>query len=208
MEYTINDIKYVSWSPKNQRIIDHLIEREIYCCMTCEVEYMISKIPECDSNNPFDENIYDEMFVPECPECGCKNCFEQIMVSELEDKDIKINNNSFACPICGEIYQTPTEAKECCGNDELIYRCISCGKCYSEDDYSYLDISCEDIFEWWAVSGWFGEKLREQGCVVIETPGNTYWGRTTTGQSISLDMCIFKIAFQMQILDGMANCWE
>lgn len=51
-------------------------------------------------------------------------------------------------------------------------------------------------------------ELAEQGCVVIESYGKSYWGRTTTGQSISLDGCIASIAKKLQILEGMENEWR
>lgn len=80
-----------------------------------------------------------------------------------------------------------------------------------DDNYKeclILDTKPEEIYEWWAVTNWFGEKLKEQGCVVIEAWGKSYWGRCTTGQSISLDGCIVNIAKSMQILDGMENEWS
>ena len=64
MSYEVNGVKYDSWSAKNQRIIDTLVNREVYCCMTSEVEYMLSRIPYNDDNNPFEESDYDKMMVP------------------------------------------------------------------------------------------------------------------------------------------------
>ena len=62
-------------------------------------------------------------------------------------------------------------------------------------------------FEWWAVSNWFGEKLKARGEVVLDCWGKSYWGRQTTGQAISLDYVIASIADEMQILDGQAHSW-
>lgn len=129
MSYVVNGTEYNSWSTKNQKILKSLVEREVYCCVTSELEYMISRIPFNDSNNPFSKEDYD-------------------------------------------------------------------------NSYSH------EIFEWWAVTNWFGEKLKEQGCVIIETWGKSYWGRCTTGQSIILDGCILDIAKSMEILEGMEHEWN
>ena len=114
----------------------------------------------------------------------------------------------YICPVCGLVYHTIQEARDCCGEDEVVYKCDSCGKVFNEDEYDRLDTRYEEVFEWWAVSRWFGEKLEEQGCVVIESWGKSYWGRQTTGQAISLDGCVINIAKNMQILEGMENDWS
>ena len=44
MSYTINGKEYETWSVNNQRILDELVDREVYCCMTSEMEYMLSRI--------------------------------------------------------------------------------------------------------------------------------------------------------------------
>ena len=51
-----------------------------------------------------------------------------------------------------------------------------------------------EIFEFWAVSEWLGEKLIASGEVVFNMLDFTVWGRTCSGQSIALDSVIQKIA--------------
>ena len=218
MSYEINGVKYDSWSVKNQRIIDMLVNREVYCCMTSEIEYMLSRIPYNDDDNPFDERDYDKMMVPYCSECESSYGFEELIVADLKDDDFATGEglneetdeleDGFFCPVCGCWQKTIAEARKCCGKDETVYKCQNCDKVISEDEHDNLDTKPEEIYEWWAVTNWFGEKLREQGCVVIESWGKSYWGRCTTGQSISLDGCIVNIAKSMQILDGMENEWS
>jgi len=50
-----------------------------------------------------------------------------------------------------------------------------------------------EIFEHWIVSDWLGNKLTEEGELVVEFMGFTIWGRTTTGQSIALDSVIQRL---------------
>lgn len=57
-----------------------------------------------------------------------------------------------------------------------------------------------EVFEYWAVSEWLGEKLKAQGELIDDDfLGLCVWGRTTTGQSISMDgviETIYDIAHQ------------
>ena len=218
MSYEVNGVKYDSWSAKNQKIIDMLVNREVYCCMTSEVEYMISRIPFNDDNNPFEESDYDQMMVTYCSECESSYGFEELTVAELKDDAFATGEglnektdeleDGFLCPVCEHWHKTIVEARKCCGEDTTVYRCQNCDKVINEDEHENLDTKPEEIYEWWAVTNWFGEKLKEQGCVVIEAWGKSYWGRSSTGQSISLDGCIVNIAKSMQILDGMENEWS
>lgn len=217
MSYEVDGVKYEDQSAKNQRIIDKLVEREVYCCMTQEVEYMLSRVFFNDDNNPFDEECADATMRPECPECRSAYSFTELTVSELQDRWFEVGfglnkeagelEEGYLCPICGCWHKTIESARECCGVDQTIYQCDHCGKVLNEEQYEHMDTAPVEIYEWWAVSGWFGEKLKEQGCVVIDAWGKSYWGREATGQSISLDGCITNIAKEMRILDGMENDW-
>lgn len=210
MSYEINGLNYDTYSAKNQRIIDKLVDREVYCCMTSEMEYMLSKTHEHDDDNPFDEDDLAVTYVPYCPKCGSTYGMERKEIRDLSDEEIgreegwEDNQIGYLCPVCGGWFETVEEAKDCCGDDSEVYRCQECGSIHSIND---VDERQEEIYEWWAVSKWLGEKLQEQGCVVIESWGKSYWGRTTTGQSISLDGCIVDIAKDMKILEGMEHEW-
>ena len=218
MSYEVNGVEYDYWSAKNQRILDKLVNREVFCCMTSEVEYMLSKVPDSEGENPFDEDDMCVTLNPCCDECETADDFEELTVAELKDDDFISHNKldavlgvfdlTYYCPVCGFWYDTIDEARDCCGRDTTVFKCRNCGKVFNEDEYSNLDTRPAEIYEWWAVSKWFGEKLAEQGCVIIDSWGKSYWGRTTTGQSISLDGCIARIAKKMGILEGMEHEWE
>jgi len=50
------------------------------------------------------------------------------------------------------------------------------------------------VYEWYIVSDWFAGKLEECGeCVIMDY---SIWGRTTTGQMISMDRIISRIYFE------------
>lgn len=210
MSYEINGVQYDYCSAKNQSIIDKLIDREVYCCMTSEMEYMLGRVFEADEDNPFDESDYIDSlgYRPVCTNCGECDNFEEIDFSDLADDDFKKSGDQYVCPVCGCEYGSLDEAKECCSFEDRLYRCSYCGEVFSEHDYDRLDSKPAEVFEWWAVSTWFGEKLKEQGCVVIDSWGKSYWGRETTGQAISLDWCVIQIAANMGILEGMEYEWK
>ena len=71
----------------------------------------------------------------------------------------------------------------------------------NEEDYE-----AQDVYEWWMVSSYLLEKLKEKGCPIIDN--ENIWGRTTTGQAILLDYVITEICAEMKILQGQENSWE
>ena len=51
----------------------------------------------------------------------------------------------------------------------------------------------QEIYEWWFVSSWLYERLREADEPVLDSDYGHLWGRTCTGQAISLDSVIENI---------------
>lgn len=73
------------------------------------------------------------------------------------------------------------------------------------DDLKRLELEEAEIFEWWIVTSWLGRKLEEKGYPVVERSMGWLWGRTTTGQSISIDYVIREICQDMEFLYGQKN---
>lgn len=209
MGYIINGVEYSHDSATNQSIVDKLVRREVFCCMTSEMEYMLGRVHNGDENNPFTEDDLINTYLPECPHCHSTNGFDEVAFEDVGDEEFKCENgaSAFVCPLCDMEYDTIEEAKDCCSYEENLYRCNECNALLTEYDYDRLNISPVEVYEWWAVSNWLGEKLREHGCVVIDAWGKSYWGRECTGQAISLDSCIVNIAADMGILEGMEHEW-
>lgn len=58
-----------------------------------------------------------------------------------------------------------------------------------DDDNEFVE-----VYEHWSVDNWFGKYLEEHGeIVVFNFMGHCIWGRTTTGQSISIDSVVCDI---------------
>ena len=53
-----------------------------------------------------------------------------------------------------------------------------------------------EILEWYLVSDWFLDRLREINEPVIDNDYGEYWGRCCTGQSIYLDHNIQELAYE------------
>lgn len=51
-----------------------------------------------------------------------------------------------------------------------------------------------EIFEWWAVTPWLANELKEFDQPVLSNDFGDWWGRTCTGQAIILDGILQKIA--------------
>ena len=59
-----------------------------------------------------------------------------------------------------------------------------------EDQTLYRD---EEVLEWWLITPFFADCLRQEKELVIESLGCHWWGRTIFGQSISQDDVISAI---------------
>jgi len=74
-------------------------------------------------------------------------------------------------------------------------------------EYEDSGENMQEIFEWWIVSEYLYNKLKNENEPVLGWGNNCYWGRTTSGQAIKLDSVISKICFDMEILDGQRYSW-
>jgi DNA-directed RNA polymerase subunit RPC12/RpoP len=94
------------------------------------------------------------------------------------------NLYTYKCPNCG---------RDGFKNDDET-KCPDCKKIVSPENEQ------QEIFEWWAVSKWLGEKLKAKNEPILDYGCNTYWGRCTTGQAIAMDGVIANICTDLGIL--------
>ena len=162
MPYTVNGIEYDFDSSVNQRIKQDFVNREVMCCMTSEVEYILRLANELSSYDaPFTEEDVSNYFVKECDKCGSQYGFDEFYPDDEEIEIEKDEDGAYMCPVCGLDYDTEAEARECCSTEKL-YKCQSCGHVYTEEEYEYLDENPQEVYEWWAVTNWLGDKLKER----------------------------------------------
>ena len=61
------------------------------------------------------------------------------------------------------------------------------------EELQNLDENSE-IMEWWLVTPYMAELLKEKGEVILEAYGCCWWGRQISGQALYMDWVIQKIA--------------
>lgn len=89
-----------------------------------------------------------------------------------------------------------------CGSDDIVDGV--CKDCKSEE----VENEPKEVYEWWIVSSYLAEKLKEENQAIAEWGNNFYWGRETTGQAILLDGVISRICNKMEILHGQKYDWS
>lgn len=168
-DYKVNSKEYSLMSPANNRILNKLVDNEVYCNMTQEIEFIIAALIEGadNSNAPFDVNDYDAAIENGmehvCEDCGACDDFEDYDPltadeTDFHGEDWDSEEPVYTCPVCGLEYKTLQEARECCSHEDCK-RCNNCGHIYGEYDFGELDNAQPEIYEWYAVSDWLGKKL-------------------------------------------------
>jgi len=87
--------------------------------------------------------------------------------------------------------------KELQENPELLLEAENYEKAREEHNEGNEDKDRWDepeIYEFWSVSDWLYERLKERGEIVFEYLDFYVWGRQTTGQAIYMDKVIQDIA--------------
>ena len=57
----------------------------------------------------------------------------------------------------------------------------------------------DEVLEWWLVTPYMAELLKEKGEVILADYDCYWWGRQTSGQAICMDWVIQRIAEDMSI---------
>lgn len=91
MSYEVNGKSYDKYSSKNQRILDKLVEREVYSNVTDMVEDL-RRAEDCGIVFEDSWNDFENAVTYECPEC-----------------DSKVESNATKCPECGAKFEWPNE---------------------------------------------------------------------------------------------------
>ncbi len=184
---------------QNQTIKGKFVGQHVYCNVNTLAEYVLSKSHE-DSDAPFswddveNSSAYPEWSVTllgedlyfEGGDEAARNEFLEEYDRLIEESDELLQKE--------EISEATHEH-----NLELIEE--------ARKDFEALETHPAEIFEWWAVSSYLYDKLKEEGQCVVDAGSCYLWGRCTTGQAILLDGVITRICAEMQILEGQENSW-
>lgn len=155
-----------------QRILQDFVNREVICCLSSAVYQLGEQLKE---NAALSEQIMDlsskQNYLSALEEEGWgweDGSLINESIGEHWDGDYVLDIDPDGCHIFDEDEEQGAEQSLC---NELG-----------------IDPHEEEVFEYWAVSEWLGKKLKEQDELVDDDfLGLCVWGRTTTGQSISMD---------------------
>lgn len=186
-------------SLKNQKIKEEFVKREVYCCESSVVDYILRTTydsMEYFKDAPFNYEDIENQYIDNSDR-----------IEELEER---INNlKDEKDTIEDEMDLMEEEGDEDYSVEEGQADEIEAEIQNLESEKEELELQQEEpveVYEWWKVSGWLCEKLKDMGEVVI--PHMQLWGRGVTGQSISLDYTISKICEDMEILEGQKYDWS
>lgn len=170
-------------SNTNQKIKEKFVSQNVYMNVDSMVNYILKKSFE-DRNAPFSWDDIENMHVDNSDK-----------IEELNDKIEELND---------EILNLEDGEKL-----HLEVEKIESKISKLEEQIEELESEQEEpqeVFTWYAVSGFLCNKLKEKGEVVLSD--EDFWGRGTFGQAILLDYVISEICFDMGILEGQEHEWK
>ena len=170
-------------SSANQDIKRKFIDREVYANVNSMVEYILRQDGGMDA--PFTYGDIENLYT--YPEYLGKYANFEGGTDEQRDNEID------RLKLLQEEMEDPTEDEA-----DILTKEI--------EELEELETEPQEIYEYWLVSGYLVEKLKEQGECVIEC--ENIWCRCTTGQAILLDGVISRICSDMEILEGQENDWS
>jgi len=184
-------------SSKNQDIKGKFVSREVLSCVTGMVEYIIKQGFE-DREAPFS--------LDDCSNYYTDNSGK---IEELTEKKEQLEEE------IQDIENSIEELEDEDGNKDEEIQTKENEKNKLEEKISSIENKIEELeeeqgevnepYEWWIVSSWLCDKLKEKGEVVLED--ENIWGRQTSGQAILLDSVISEICSDMGILEGQEHEW-
>lgn len=198
-------IDYVNATNKQREYIKNRIPSELLACQTALVMDLLEEGHEGFSIDDI-ENMY-----PDPSEWTLAECRKYL-------DDIGVNHPS------------PDPWNKDMGRDQIVELLTDVGiQCYDHEDTDTLltalieniddgtiggledwreavrdNGEAQNVYEWWLVTEWLCEKLRERGEVVIDNGYGHWWGRTCTGQSALVDPTFWDI-FQEALQEGCAD---
>lgn len=169
-----------------ERVLDRLVYREVGHCVS-ELVFHFSSNPNSLAGSEYSQDDLADILVQD----DYENAVRESPFFVRVDEDGTVVTQSQDLGDDGE----KEEEEECAGWEEAA-------------DAWDIEPLQNEAYEHWIVSGFLADKLREQGEMVGELFDLTIWGRTTTGQAISMDGVIQRIAAEMEILPGQRHSWE
>jgi len=200
-------------SSVNQRIRSDLVRREVVTCLSCLVSDLLLHPEVCQILDiDYDElmNLAENRNAREGVEEWISDFPPEVIDWLMRDFDTDVETAYL------EQHEDPDGDREQWLRDnkstakELANQCLASLDGSEVEDLAnkYDCWEVRECFEYWAVSSFFADDLRDLGESVGELYQWRIWGRCTTGQMISQDYVIAEVAARMGILEGQKYSWE
>lgn len=116
--------------------------------------------------------------------CNVNGLIEMIQTMANDSSQFEWESYAFTCE------PTDEQVKEyIADNTTEIYT--------PDEDEARSELQFVEVLEYWAVSEWLADKLKENGEAVTEFGSTQVWGRTTSGQAIAIDRVIEDITEEL-----------
>lgn len=160
------------------RTIDQMVQQEILCCMSSIVSTLAR-------GNTFDPDCQNEAELRALAEQAAELCYP---IPDYEEAAIQAGWEPYTDKFGVACWRNDND-----GN-ELTWAGTAEDLCQNHDIEPYD----REVYEHWAVTEWFAEKLEAAGEKVDKDFGNLcIWARTTTGQGIASDGVVERIYADM-----------
>jgi len=154
----------------------------VHGCVSMEVEYMLKKSYE-DKDTPLsyeDLDLFDK-------DKAIEHLTYKFKESEEEFKEYANNPDTFNRRVKNK------------GDFEVFLNSLS--KEELKEMFNNLNLdeydSHAEVYEWWVISDPLKYRLEQQGEIFLKGGCVEFWGRCTSGQSISLDSCCIDAFIEM-----------
>ena len=167
-------------TPDNEEVIEALHEK------------VREGVENFDGGHPMGEEYDEEFSTAQCDCCGTTLAGARYAFSDGSDMDdVAENRVKWVAAFTGVDVERKIREEIC----ELV-DAEACGWQQVGEEYN-LDADQTEVYEHWIVSNWLARRLEEKGRITGEFAGLTIWGRSTTGQMISMDYVIQQIAAEL-----------
>lgn len=124
---------------------------------------------------------------------GCQSVLVEAVISHergpLEWDEVE-NFYLPQCPGCGSFVTVPPEEER---DEDGAWKCEICKEYLDED---LAEAQPQEILEWWHVTSYLADQLRELREPTLTDGQSHWWGRTCSGQAILLDGTMQEIVFK------------
>ena len=193
--------------------VEALVRNEVMCCVSSMVSYILG---QDDTDAPFDSQSPTNLW-PDFTEWSAEQLWQWIFenithedqdsflkhVQELTIKELTAWKDSYAY---AELEDAEKQNIELFLQEANQYTFLEITNYLEVNDRLTLfdEVMSEaqavveanwqepEVYEWWAVSNWLGETLRDLGEVIIDAYP-MIWGRQCSGQAIALDSTMYEV---------------